>query len=177
LPEASIRVVKGGDSVSYGKFKVGFIKSEHMPANFALGHITAPLKFPTRSSEMKMGDAFSVLIENEGRSYLIQASAGYAPGTLTGKKADVVFLGIGGLGAKDEAHQDGYWKEIVQAVGAKRVVPIHWDNFYISLDRPLVAPPGIERSMEGVTARGKRDNIDIRMPWEWKWADPAAGIK
>ena len=57
------------------------------------------------------------------------------------------------------------------------MVPIHWDNFYIPLDRPLVAPPGIERTMEGVTARGKRDNIDIRMPMEWRWTDPVAGLK
>jgi L-ascorbate metabolism protein UlaG (beta-lactamase superfamily) len=177
LPEAAIQVVKGGDSVNFGKFKVSFIKSEHLPANFALGHITAPLKFPAKASDMKVGDAFSILIENEGRSYLIQGSAGFAAGALAGRKADVVFLGVGGLGATAEAHQDAYWKEIVQAVGAKRVVPIHWDNFYIPLDRPLVAPPGIERTMEGVTTRGKRDTIDIRMPWEWKWTDPAAGLK
>lgn len=177
LPESTIRVVKGGDALNFGKFKVSFVKSEHLPANFALGHITAPLKFPTRASEMKVGDAFSVLIEHEGRSYLIQASAGYAAGALAGRKAEVVFLGVGGLGAKDEAHQDGYWREIAQAVGAKRVVPIHWDNFYIPLDRPLVAPPGFERTMEGVTARGKRDNIDIRLPMEWEWADPTDGLK
>lgn len=175
LPESAIKVVKGGDSLSFGKFKVSFVKSAHLPAQFALGDITAPLKFPASVNDMKVGDALSILIEHEsGGSYLIQGSAGYVPGALAGKKADVVFLGAGGLGAKDDAYVDAYWKENVQTVGAKRVIPVHWDNFYLPLDVALVPAPGFDKAMAVLLALGKRDGVEIRLQTEWRWVDPSA---
>ena len=175
LPESAIKVVKGGDSLSFGKFKVSFVKSAHLPAQFALGDITAPLKFPASVNDMKVGDALSILIEHEsGGSYLIQGSAGYVPGALAGKKADVVFLGAGGLGAKDDAYVDAYWKENVQTVGAKRVIPVHWDNFYLPLEVALVPAPGFDRAMAVLLALGKRDGVEIRLQTEWRWVDPSA---
>ena len=175
LPESAIKVVKGGDSLQFGKFKVSFIKSAHLPAQFALGDITTPLKFPASVTDMKLGDAFSILIEHEsGGGYLIQGSAGFVPGALAGKKAEVVFLGAGGLGAKDSAYVDAYWKENVQIVGAKRVIPVHWDNFYLPLDVALVPAPGFDQTMAALLARGQRDGVEIKLQTEWRWVDPLA---
>jgi L-ascorbate metabolism protein UlaG (beta-lactamase superfamily) len=176
LPEASIRVVNPGDSLSFGKFKVTFIKSAHFPAEFGLGDITAPLSFPAKASDMKMGEVFALLIEHSGRSVLLQGSAGFNPGALQGKKADVVYLGIGGLASKDQTFQDTHWRENVASVAARRVVPVHWDNFYFPLDVALVPAPGFDRAMNGLIERGKKDNVEIRLQTEWLWVDPFTGL-
>ena len=176
LAESKIKVVKNGDTLPFGKFKLTFLTSAHLPAQFGLGQITEPLMFPAPGEAMKLGEAFSILIENEGKSYLIQGSAGFTGSELTGRKADVVFLGVGGLGATTDSYQSRYWNAIVKSVGAKRVVPIHWDNFYLPLDVALVPSPGFEKTMEAVITRGKQDNIDIRLPVEWKWMDPLGGL-
>ena len=85
-----------------------------------------------------------------------------------------VFLGAGGLGAKDDAYVDAYWKESVQTVGAKRVIPVHWDNFYLPLDVALVPAPGFDKTMAALLARGQRDGVEVRLQTEWRWVDPSA---
>ena len=176
FPESSIRVVAPGDTLSFGKFKVTFVKSAHLPADFALGEITAPIRVPANAADFKVGEAFTLLIEHEGRTVLVQGSAGFNPGALAGKKADVAYLGIGGLSSKDEAYQDTYWRENVQIVGARRVVPTHWDNFFLPLDVALVPAIGFDQAMNGLIERGKKDKVEIRMQPEWVWTDPFTGL-
>ncbi|MBK9573802.1 MAG: MBL fold metallo-hydrolase [Rhodoferax sp.] len=177
LAESQIKVVKNGDSLLYGKFKITFLTSAHLPSKFGLGQITEPLQFPVHGEAMKLGEAFSILVENEGRSYLIQGSAGFSGSELTGRKADVVFLGTGGLGATAASYQSRYWDAIVKTVSAKRVVPIHWDNFYLPLDVDLVPAPGFDKSMDALIAFGKKDEVEIRLPVEWQWTEPTLGLK
>jgi L-ascorbate metabolism protein UlaG (beta-lactamase superfamily) len=173
LAESSIKVVKDGDSLTFGNFKVSFITSAHLPITFATGDITEPLRFPAPAKEMKAGEAFSILIEHStGGRFLVQGSAGFMRGALQGKKADVVFLGIGGLGGRREEYKEGYWMSIVKAVGATRVIPVHWDNFYLPLDSPLVPAADFGQSMEALTERGKRDDVEIRLQTEWRWVAP-----
>ena len=176
FPQTSMRVVTDGQTLSYGKFKITFIVSAHLPADFALGEITAPIALPARASDFKVGEVYALLVEHDGRTILIQGSAGFKPGALNGRKAEVVYLGIGGLSGRDEAYQDAYWQETVQSVGAKRVIATHWDNFYKPLDEPLVPFPGFERAMDGLIARAKKDGVEIRLQREWIWVDPFAAI-
>lgn len=62
-------------------------------------------------------------------------------------------------------------------MGARRVVPIHWDDFYRSLDEPLVPTLGFKRAMGFLRARGKQDGVDIRLQTEWTPADPFSGLQ
>ncbi len=176
LPDARMRVLNFGESVAFGRFKVTFLNSSHLPTGYATGPITGPLTVPNSASEFREGDCYSLLIEHEGRSILVQGSAGFVPGALNGRKADVVYLGIGGMGARGEPYRDAYWQEIVRSVGAKRVVPIHWDNFFIPLGDGPVPNSDFYRSMEFLQARGKADGVDIRLPPAWKPADPYSGL-
>jgi L-ascorbate metabolism protein UlaG (beta-lactamase superfamily) len=89
----------------------------------------------------------------------------------------VVYLGTGGLSARDAAYQANYWQEIVRTVGAKRVIPIHWDNFFRPLDEGLVTNSDFPRMMEGLRERGKPDGIDIRLSPQWVAADPFTGVR
>jgi L-ascorbate metabolism protein UlaG (beta-lactamase superfamily) len=38
-----------------------------------------------------------------------------------------------------------YLQEVVDAVGARRIVPVHWDDFTRGLDEPLRPLPGVVR--------------------------------
>jgi L-ascorbate metabolism protein UlaG (beta-lactamase superfamily) len=173
MPEARIRSVSGGgETLTFGRFKLTFVKSEHFPNGFAPGDITAPLAAPAVASDFKVGDADTLLVEHDGRTMLVQGSAGYVPGALNGRKAEVVFLGIGGLGTRDTAYQEAYWNELVRTVGARRVIAVHWDNFFKPLDEPLTPGTGFDNAMKFLLERGKSDGVDIRLPVVWVASDP-----
>jgi len=177
FPEKRIRTVSNGETVSFGRFNVTFVISAHLPNNFAMGEITAPLSVPAKATDFKVGDAYSVFIEHDGRTILVQGSAGFVPGGLSGRRADVVYLGIGGLGLRDTPYKDSYWQELVRSVGARRVVPIHWDNFFKPVDEVLIPDTGFDKAMEFLLNRGKEDGIDIRLPPAWTWTEPLSGIR
>ena len=180
LAEDSIRVVKDGDHLTFGRFAVTVLKTNHFPHGMAMGEITAPLVPPVRATDYLEGGSYSLLIEHDERTLLVQGSAGFLEGKLRDKRAEVVFLGVLGLGSRDDAYREGYWREVVEAVGAKRVIPIHWDDFTLSLDRPLEAAPSImddmSLTMRFLSERAKASNVDLRFAPEWQRVDPFAGL-
>jgi len=141
FPEASLRVITPGEPMSFGAFTVTAIRSQHFPHGMAMGEITQPLVPPTRAMDYLEGGSFSLLVSHAAGSLLIQGSAGWAEGALAGRHADVVLLGVGGLGTRDEAYRQGYWDAVVGAVGPRCVIPIHWDDFTLPLAEPLAAAP------------------------------------
>ena len=141
LPADRIRVVADGESLNLGRFRVTMIRSRHVPTLMTGGTIDEPLVPPVRLHKYAEGGSYSMLIEHGAKSLLVHGSAGFVDGALRGRRADVVFLGIGLLGKKDAGYQQAYWNEVVRSVGAKRVVPIHWDDFFLPLDQPLVPLP------------------------------------
>jgi L-ascorbate metabolism protein UlaG (beta-lactamase superfamily) len=100
LYESQIRVVKGGDTMQIGKFKITFVSSEHGPALFGRvpfpGLITEPLKPPAAARKYKMGGVFGIVIEHPSGTIVHHGSAGYSDGMYDGIKADVVMLGLAG---------------------------------------------------------------------------------
>ncbi len=181
LAEDRIRVVTNAESMKFGDLEVTLIPSRHFPHGQAMGELTAPLVPPARALDYLEGGSFSVLVQRQDKVVLVQGSAGYVEGALRGRHADVVFLGVGLLGSKDEGYRDSYWRETVQVVGAKRVVPIHWDDFTRPLDQPLVALPylfdDLDKSMRYVSARAAREAVDLRWPVLWQKTDPFAGLE
>jgi L-ascorbate metabolism protein UlaG (beta-lactamase superfamily) len=87
---------------------------------------------------------------------LIQGSAGWKDGALATERADVAFLGLAGLGTRDASYTDAYLREVVDAVGASLVIPIHWDDFTRPLSEPLVPMPrmldDVELTLRRITA-------------------------
>ena len=141
FPEARIRVATPGEPMRFGNFEITLIRSQHFPHGMAMGEITEPLVPPARALDYLDGGAFSVLVAHPAGTLLIQGSAGFEPGALAGRRADVVLLGIGALGTRDDAYREAYWNEIVAPVAPRCVIPIHWDDFTRPLDVPLVPPP------------------------------------
>ena len=138
LAESQIKVMKPGEAMRFGSFTVTFIESVHAGATGGAptGEITEPLKLPAHYLDYKLGGVFSLVIEHPQGTVLHQGSAGFVPGFLKGRKANVVFLGVAII---DDL--DTYLREVVDAVGADRIVPTHWDDFTRSLDEPLTPMP------------------------------------
>ncbi len=178
MGEDRIRIVQGGDTLQLGRFRITLIESRHAPTGFTGGEILEPLVPPVRASRYHEGTSYSLLIERDGKSALVQGSAGFIEGALRGRKADVAFLGIGLLGKQDDAFRQAYWHETVAAVGARRVIPIHWDDFTLPLDRPLEPLPwpldDVEVSMRFILERARQDDVEVKFAPLWARVDPFA---
>ena len=133
VDEARIVVVDDRLRRPFGKFNVELIRSAHAPLVNGgppiPGTIDAPLKPPARIGDWKEGGSFTIVVDHPAGKALIQGSAGYVEGALAGTAADVVYLGVGGLGSLGKDHAAAYFSEIVGPTGAPCVVPIHWDDF------------------------------------------------
>ena len=134
LSEDRLRVMPHNEAVQIGSFRIRFLESRHAGATGGrpTGEIDAPLQIPARYLDYKLGGAWSILVEHPLGRVLHHGSAGYVPGALKGHEADVVLLGVALV---DDL--PAYLREVVDAVGAKRVMPTHWDDFTRSLDQPL----------------------------------------
>ena len=176
LAEDRIKVVGDRERMKFGKFTVTFLRSAHLPGVGTPGEITQPLTMPARRDAFKVGDCYTLLVEHSGRAVLVQGSAGFLPGALSDAKADVIFLGAGGLG-RDEMHLDFYWREAVMTPKVRRVIPVHWDNFWVPLADPPVPQPAFEKALAALQARAQKEGIEIRIPPVWERIDPFAGLK
>lgn len=181
LPEEQIRTVEGDTELSFGEFRVRMIPSAHIDHGRAMGELTEPLVPPVHALSYLEGGSFSIRIEHKGRSVLVQGSAGFVEGALAKVDADVVLLGMGLLGSQTLAYQDAYWREIVGASAARRVIPIHWDNFTLPLDEPLKAIPSflddLSSSMERLMKNAQANGVDVRMLPVWERVDLFAGLE
>jgi L-ascorbate metabolism protein UlaG (beta-lactamase superfamily) len=161
-----------------GNWAVTLIEGDHCPPDRFPGKITAPVVPPVKASAYRCGEAWSTLIHHvpTGRRLLIVGSAGYVTGALSGQRADVVYLGIGQLGLQPERYLVDYWTETVRTVGARRVVLIHWDDFFRPLHAPLRALPyagdDLDVSMRVLSRLAAEDGIPLHLPTLWQRADP-----
>ncbi|GGU50344.1 MBL fold metallo-hydrolase [Lentzea flava] len=178
VPERSLRVVGDGDTLSYGGFGLTFVESVHSPGDHYPGTVDAPLIPPRRSREWRTGAVYSVFVSHARGTVLLHASAGFRPGALHGRRADVVYLGVGTLGRQPLGYVEAYWDEVVRATGAHRVVLVHWDDFFVALDKPLRPLPyladDLDLTVRRLSALARRDDVEVVLPVAWQPADPFA---
>ncbi len=178
LPHDRVVVASPGEAVTLGAYDVTLIEAEHCPPDRFPGAITAPVTPPVRTSAYKCGEAWSTLVHHRpsDRRLLIIGSAGFVPDALAEHRAEVVYLGVGQLGVQPERYLVDYWTQTVRAVGARRVVLIHWDDFFRPLTAPLRALPyagdDLDASMRVLTALADDDGIPLHLPTLWQPADP-----
>ena len=177
LAEDRIRVAEPGEPMTYGAFTITEIESHHCPPDRFPGMITEPVVPPVRTTAYRCGEAWSILVSHRsGRSALVQGSAGFAAGALDGRAADVAYLGVGQLGVQPEDYIRTYWDETVRAVGARRVVLTHWDDFFRPLDQPLRALPyagdDLDVTMRIFSELARADGVRLHLPTVWQREDP-----
>jgi L-ascorbate metabolism protein UlaG (beta-lactamase superfamily) len=178
LPEDRLVVAVAGEPIRLGAFGVTLVESNHCPPDRFPGEITTPVIPPVKASAYRCGEAWSTLVHHlpSDRRLLIQGSAGFVKGALAGYRADVVYLGVGQLGLQPEAYLVDYWAETIRAVAARRVVLIHWDDFFRPLSKPLRALPyaadDLDATMSILSELAKQDGIALDMPTVWRREDP-----
>jgi L-ascorbate metabolism protein UlaG (beta-lactamase superfamily) len=177
VPAERIRVATPGEPMTYGAFTLTLVESHHCPPDRFPGEITEPVVPPVKAGAYKCGDAWSIVVEHaSGASALLQGSAGYVAGSLAGRRADVAYLGVGQLGVQSEDYIRTYWSETVEAVGARRVVLTHWDDFFRPLDRPLRALPyagdDLDVTMRVLDELAAGAGVSIHFPTVWRREDP-----
>jgi L-ascorbate metabolism protein UlaG (beta-lactamase superfamily) len=180
LPEDRIVVAVTGEPIPLDTFEVTLVESHHCPPDRFPGVISAPLVPPVRASAYRCGEAWSTLVHHlpSGRRLLIQGSAGFVKGALAGQRADAVYLSVGQLGLHPRSYLVDYWTETVRAVGARRVVLIHWDDFFRPLSKPLRALPyagdDLDVSIRVLDELAAEDGVALHMPTVWRREDPWA---
>lgn len=183
LGEDQMKLADLEEPMVFGRFKVQLILSEHSPHPKFQGFIEGPLRAPARAKEYRMAECYSFLITHTSatgrtRSVLIHASAGFKPDCLKGYRADVAFLGVGPLGRQSTEFRNDYWRETVETVKARRVIPIHWDDFTLPLSEPLEAMPYIADdfrvTLKFLQRRRSLDGIEFAIPEPFVKIDPFA---
>ncbi|MCH9728437.1 MAG: MBL fold metallo-hydrolase [Actinomycetia bacterium] len=175
-----VSTVASGEQVTAGNYDITLIEGSHCPPDRFPGAITAPVVPPAKASAYKCGDAWSMLVHHRptGQQLLIVGSAGFVPGALAGRRADVAYLGVGQLGLQPQSYITEYWIQTVRMVGARRVVLTHWDDFFRPLDKPLRALPyagdDLDVSMRMLTQLAAEDSVELHLPTLWRRADPWA---
>jgi L-ascorbate metabolism protein UlaG (beta-lactamase superfamily) len=173
-------IANSGTPIRLGAFDITLVKSRHSPPDRFPGTIDQPVVPPVRAAAYRCGEAWSALIHHRssGRRLLIQGSAGFVKGSLTDRQAEVVYLGVGQLGVQPESYLVDYWTETVRAVGARRVVLVHWDDFSRPLSKPLRALPyladDLDASVRVLSRLAEQDGVALDMPTVWQREDPWA---
>jgi L-ascorbate metabolism protein UlaG (beta-lactamase superfamily) len=133
VPVNQYQILANGETRQFGNFTITLIESRHAPigvdGQFGFpGNISEPLRQPARVRDWKEGGSWSVLISHPNGTALVQGSAGFIEGALTGKSADVVMLGVAGLSSLGRDYAAQYWRESVLRTGATRVYPVHYED-------------------------------------------------
>ena len=145
------------------------IASEHCPPDRFPGEITEPVVPPAKAAAYKCGEAWSILVEHaSGRPAADPGQRRVRRGRARRPQAEVAYLGIGQLGKQDAAYIEAYWEHTVRAVGARRVVLIHWDDFFRPLDQPLRALPylgdDLDATMRVLVPLAEKDGVSLHFP-------------
>jgi L-ascorbate metabolism protein UlaG (beta-lactamase superfamily) len=126
VPGPKIRRIAAGDVVGLGPFRIEVLPALHMPATgFSPGPLPPALKPPLRLRDYRMDDYFSFAIQAGGHRLL--SFAGVRPEPT--RRAEVLFVG-------PEKPQT-YYEALLPAVAPQLVIPVHWDDFFRPLSKPL----------------------------------------
>ncbi|MBE6130058.1 MAG: MBL fold metallo-hydrolase [Erysipelotrichaceae bacterium] len=157
IPEEQLKEFKAGETYEVGDYSVKVLTSLHSKPtvlNNDIGEtIDAPLVQPARLRDYKEGGSYDFYVRNAGKTYLIRPSFNYIEGQLDGYEADVLFLGVAGLAKADEETEKKFFMETVEKVKPQVIIPLHWDNFFSPLDKPVIGMPKFVEHTETVFFR------------------------
>jgi hypothetical protein len=136
LPAEQVKTINAGDAISIGPFEIGVFAGKHGRLAGVLpftGKLPARLHPPLRLSDYRMDSMFSFHMQTAQSSCLIWNS----PEIQHIPQADILFF--------CPLWGPRICAAVALAAQVRMIVPVHWDDFFSPLDRPLrplVAPPG-----------------------------------
>ena len=163
----AVRIISPQDRIEVGRFDVRFFQLDHALPERMQGRIAATFTVPARVADYKTGGGLGFYFTHGSCRILAVPSAGRVHADLSQYPADVIVLSIGQLGLQNRAYIRDYWQKTVVASGARLVIPVHWDDFSRSLDRPLKPLPyAVERvdvAMREIMSLAN-DEITVALP-------------
>jgi L-ascorbate metabolism protein UlaG (beta-lactamase superfamily) len=175
VPEDRLRTFNatGESNFCLGRFRVTAVPTGHLQIPLLptpSGEITTPSN-PTTVDEYVEGGTYAIFVRRRARTMMVQGSAGFAPGALQGRRADVVYLAVAGLSSILSSSND-YWNETVGVVMPRRIFPIHWDP----LGGPLTDDPQFQIGLNFAEGRANDSGIEFQKPAVGQKLEPFAGL-
>lgn len=128
VPPGNLRIIQPGDRLELGDFQVEVISAQHLrlPARrYRPGSLRPALQPPLRLRDYRMDGSFSFRITVGGRHILLWSGQ-----SVTGAEpADILLTHF--------LSKPSFYKELLERVQPSLVIPLHWDNFFRPLSRPL----------------------------------------
>jgi L-ascorbate metabolism protein UlaG (beta-lactamase superfamily) len=124
VPESQVKEIQVGDKLSLGAFKVDVLEGQHSWISFRRlfnGRLPPGLQPPLRLQDYRMDVCLGYKIRVLGIQALLCAAKS--------QPADILF--IVAQESKD------YYQSLFLGVHPHTIVPIHWDNFLQSLNKPI----------------------------------------
>ena len=172
LPVEKMLCIFPGQELKLGNFTLQFLSGKHMPwlhffgeHVFLGGEIHKPLHPPASVFSYKSGQVLHILLQHPQGSLLCLGSAGCFNREPEGLHADVIALGIGGLGLRSSAYIKKYFSHYARQTGAEKVLLTHWDDFSRSLEKSVRFLPGSRRCFRKLDRLGREEpEIKISFP-------------
>ena len=123
VPGDSIHLINPLDTIALRPFLITVHEVQHTQIPFSkvfTGSLAPGLKFPLRLQDYKMDICYSFQIQAGG----INIQVGIEPHLPT----DVLLISI---------HEEYSVYSLVKSIQPNLVIPVHWDNFMRSIDKPL----------------------------------------
>ncbi|MEX1364611.1 MAG: MBL fold metallo-hydrolase [Nannocystaceae bacterium] len=147
-----------GVPLHFGELTVTLRRSAHGDPEFFSGPTPEGFEVPTSARNYRTGPVYSVLVEHPYGTLLHHGSAARRPETYDAStRADVVLLGLAG-----RYETEAYLHDVVDAVGASRVIPIHYDDFFRPLSRPLRPLPSVDLDGWLSTVATRRPDLTVQ---------------
>ncbi len=124
VPEAQVKELQVGDELLLGAFRVEVIQGQHSPLPFSRvfnGELRPGLHSPLRMWDYRMDVCLGYRISVMGCRLLVCAAQP--------QPAEVLFA-VG-----QEA--SSYYRKLIRGVRPNTFVPIHWDNFTRTINKPI----------------------------------------
>ncbi|MFZ4713294.1 MAG: MBL fold metallo-hydrolase [Bacteriovoracaceae bacterium] len=135
VPANQLKQIKAGDEITIGDFKIKVFSTPHAPhflgVSLMEGNIENNMQLENSVWDFKVGDTFSFLITHPQGSILFQAIGKiYENDPLKDFKVDVLLLTIANRPSSEHLIQ----KRVIPS-GARKIIPLHYDNFFYSMNR------------------------------------------
>jgi L-ascorbate metabolism protein UlaG (beta-lactamase superfamily) len=144
-----------GQPLQFGAFTVTFLRSEHSRVLLGRvpfpGTIDAPLAVPARAAAFRHGGVLAIHVRHPTVSLVHLGSSTIGQRTFDAVCADIALVCLAG-----RANDGSLLPRVVKATGARVVIPIHFDDFFLPLDQPLRPLPrvGLDRFVDEANRLG-----------------------
>ena len=154
IPKEQRVQLEAGQTYEVGSYRIKVIPSIHSKPtilNNDLGQtIDAPLRQPAKLRSYKEGGSYDFYVEAGGKKIMIRPSFNYIAGQMDGYQADVLFLGVAGLQKAAPEMERRFFEKTIGKLHPQLVIPVHWDNFFSPLTKPVRGMPRLIEKTEVV---------------------------